>query len=451
MVSFIKSKKFLLILILLVFIRSSTALALEIDWPPSPGGTVLDDDSDVGDMVKYFYEWAIALGGIATFFALILGGFQYISSMGKPEAMKEARERITSAIWGLILLLSSWLILNTINPDLTTFRRNSYNLDYLNEMLEALSIEELPSCDYVELFPGEDYGGGAMEIEGKEREEAPKNIRLTAADGYRKMTPQSSKAFTSEALVEFDCSDPDLNTECASPEYGCGCTCPEYGCGCVLQLFKTDGGDLCGSKIGEMSASSRDLLSQEGGTEENITCVRLSGIGCRCRELDDQGECTTNFSTNTAWGDNEFRCFGEDRRCLDGKCINCKGMALPDGCGGCSNRELIPGYTGSSELACWYVGSVAFLEGGKSCKTTCARHGGCIDADWNDNGSCTTGEALWNCKGFCRMELTNADPGYWGSEWGFWDPGCVYRHADLSQDCDQEYWLEARRFCVCEE
>ena len=170
MVTFIKSKKFLLILFLLFFISSSTALALELDWPrtPRPGGITLTDDSDVGDMVQYFYEWAIILGGLTTFVSLVSAGFKYLSSMGRPEAMKEARSQITSAFAGLVLLLSAWLILNIINPELTTFRRTSFNLKFSLEKYTSLVPEELPGCDYVILYYHEEFAGGEIPIPGKE-------------------------------------------------------------------------------------------------------------------------------------------------------------------------------------------------------------------------------------------------------------------------------------------
>jgi len=448
MVTFIKNKKFLLILFLLFFISSSTAFALEIDWPLSPGGTVLNDDSDVGDMVQYFYEWAIALGGLATFVSLVSGGFKYLSSMGRPEVMKEARDQITSAFAGLILLLSAWLILNVINPDLTTFKREAYNLDSIRDYYESFQIEELPSCDYVELYEGEDYGGGALDIIRKEGRLPPDNKRLTVADGYREMRPLSSRAFTSEALPEFDCPNPDPVN---------GCPCPEYGCGCILQLFKTVGADPCGGKLGEKSATSKILLKDEAMMEQ-VSCVRLTGIKCQCRKLDVDEECTTDFSVDTAWGDDEFRCLGEDRRCLDGKCVTCKGTILKDGCTspsspGCVALAMAPlspkTIAGNpSELACWYAGKAYDWEGGDSCDTTCKDRGGCVEANWNDDGSCSIGKALWGCSR-CRMELQHSDPGYWGSLIGFWAPGCVFRQVGLSQSCSQGYWIQARRFCVC--
>ena len=431
MVTFIKSKNFLLILLLLVFVSSSTAFALEIDWPLSPGGTVLNDDSDVGDMVQYFYEWAIALGGLATFVSLVLGGFKYLSSMGRPEAMKDAREQITSAFAGLVLLLSAWLILNIINPDLTTFKRESYNLDHIKEQYDSFQIGDLPSCDYVELYPNDAYGGGAMVIEGKESETPPKNRRLTIEDGYREMRPLSSRAFTSESLPEFDCPDPDPVN---------GCPCPEYGCGCVLQLFKTVAGDVCGGKLGEKSATSKILLREEARSEQ-ITCVRLSGTACQCRKLDAEGNCTPDLSDDTGWGDNKFRCFGDDRRCLKGKCITCKGYVYDDGCDGCSAPPGSP-----STLGCWHYGSDPELETAYTCNSTCSSYGGCIQANWNDDTDCNVCKHWWpdgNCTGWSHSFVPIYRNVLWVNQ-------CNYRRAGDSQNCGlRGNESHSRRLCVC--
>ena len=223
--AFIKNKKFLLILLFLLFISSSTALALEIDWPRSPGGKDLDDDSDVGDMVQYFYEWAIVLGGLATFTSLVFGGFKYLSSMGQPQVLKEAKDQITSAFAGLILLLSSWLILNLINPDLTTFRRTSFDLQYLIENPPNIKIDELPGCDYVLLYPRENFGGIPLVVNSSLS--PPDNTKLTGLDSYFISGVGgvgSVKAFSKTALEHFGCDAPD-------------CECEGHACGCQLELY----------------------------------------------------------------------------------------------------------------------------------------------------------------------------------------------------------------------
>jgi hypothetical protein len=100
---------------------ASNVLALITNWPPSPfpPHITLTNDSTLTDMVRYFYEWGIFLGGLAVAVALLIGGFLYLTSAGDPGRLKEAKDRIFSALTGLVLLLSIFLILRTINPQLT--------------------------------------------------------------------------------------------------------------------------------------------------------------------------------------------------------------------------------------------------------------------------------------------------------------------------------------------
>jgi hypothetical protein len=107
-----------------VLLTSSAALALQIDWPnsPMPPGMSLGENSKLPDLIKYLYEWGIALGGLVAFVALLTAGIEFLTSTGNATKMAGAKDRIMSAVIGLTLLLSSWLILNTINPELTTFK-----------------------------------------------------------------------------------------------------------------------------------------------------------------------------------------------------------------------------------------------------------------------------------------------------------------------------------------
>ena len=51
---------------------------------------------------------------------------EYIIS-GANEAMRsEAKKRIESAIWGLVMALVSYLVLYTINPSLVDFKNNQF-------------------------------------------------------------------------------------------------------------------------------------------------------------------------------------------------------------------------------------------------------------------------------------------------------------------------------------
>ena len=91
---------------------------LEVDWPNSPMGTKLTGES-LTNLIQYLYEWGIGIGGFLAFIALIIAGFQYLTSVGNAGKMSDAMSRIRSAGMGLVLLFGSFLILNTINPQLT--------------------------------------------------------------------------------------------------------------------------------------------------------------------------------------------------------------------------------------------------------------------------------------------------------------------------------------------
>jgi len=61
-------------------------------------------------------NWAIGIGGLLALGVIIYGGILRIVSAGDPSMQEEATKWIKAAIYGLLLLLGAYLILNTINP-----------------------------------------------------------------------------------------------------------------------------------------------------------------------------------------------------------------------------------------------------------------------------------------------------------------------------------------------
>lgn len=64
----------------------------------------------IGDFVANLFQVALIMGSIMTFFYLIWGGIQWITSGGNQEAAKGAKEKITDAVMGLALLAAVWII-----------------------------------------------------------------------------------------------------------------------------------------------------------------------------------------------------------------------------------------------------------------------------------------------------------------------------------------------------
>lgn len=81
---------------------------------------------DTGNFLNYLrdiYNFLISVVGILAMAALVYGGFRYLTSVGNPAAVEDAKDIINSAVIGLVLALGSWLILNEINPDILVLKK----------------------------------------------------------------------------------------------------------------------------------------------------------------------------------------------------------------------------------------------------------------------------------------------------------------------------------------
>jgi len=84
--------------------------------PPTTTATALPE------YVKYIFMFAIVAAGLLALLMMVIAGVQWSASVGNPGKMQDAKDKIFSALLGLAILVSSWLILNTINPQLTYLR-----------------------------------------------------------------------------------------------------------------------------------------------------------------------------------------------------------------------------------------------------------------------------------------------------------------------------------------
>ena len=92
---------------------------LEIKYPII-NGIEITTSSSIGTYAVYLFSFSMIIGAILAFVILIFGGFRYVTSVGNPSAMADARKWIWEAILGLILLLCAWLIIGIINQELLT-------------------------------------------------------------------------------------------------------------------------------------------------------------------------------------------------------------------------------------------------------------------------------------------------------------------------------------------
>jgi len=115
----IMKKFFLFFLSTVFFIVPVLVFAQATISPTIPGmASAATTSTPPGVFIAGFYNFALMIGGVLAFGAIVWGGILYASSAGNPGKQSEGRDWIKSALLGLLLLAGAYLILHTINPDL---------------------------------------------------------------------------------------------------------------------------------------------------------------------------------------------------------------------------------------------------------------------------------------------------------------------------------------------
>jgi len=72
--------------------------------------------------IKALYDYGMIICGILAAIVLMGGGVLWLTSGGDSGKVSQAKELIIGSLTGTVILFSSWIILNTINPDLLKMR-----------------------------------------------------------------------------------------------------------------------------------------------------------------------------------------------------------------------------------------------------------------------------------------------------------------------------------------
>ncbi|OGZ97045.1 MAG: hypothetical protein A3B34_01080 [Candidatus Sungbacteria bacterium RIFCSPLOWO2_01_FULL_54_21] len=76
----------------------------------------LKADAKIGDIIAQIYIFGVGFVALSALIIFTIGGVMYIFAGDKDPG--KAKEMMRNAFWGLVLALTSWLILYTINPEL---------------------------------------------------------------------------------------------------------------------------------------------------------------------------------------------------------------------------------------------------------------------------------------------------------------------------------------------
>lgn len=134
------------------FWQSCQAIDLLIDYPQIPGVETPGPGSTLPELIGYIYMFALAAAGFVALIAILIGAIMYIFSAGNPTKAKDAKDRIFSALLGILILLASVLILRTINPDLVNIglpgaKEPEYEYPPDPKYVYKCIIDNMPGCD----------------------------------------------------------------------------------------------------------------------------------------------------------------------------------------------------------------------------------------------------------------------------------------------------------------
>jgi hypothetical protein len=123
---------------------------------PIPGAVIEFDETTrpIAMYIKAVYTYAVGAVGILAAVMLMVGGLRWILAGGNSSSISEAKDIIFASISGLVLVMTSYLILNQINPNLVDLEKNvsitSIDVGSRMENTSSFSDRNLIGCKWVE-------------------------------------------------------------------------------------------------------------------------------------------------------------------------------------------------------------------------------------------------------------------------------------------------------------
>lgn len=78
--------------------------------------------SSIAEYIAALFKYGVSIAGLIATVVVVIGGMQWLLAAGDSSKIKQAKDRIAGAIIGLVLVLATTLILNTINPEILKLR-----------------------------------------------------------------------------------------------------------------------------------------------------------------------------------------------------------------------------------------------------------------------------------------------------------------------------------------
>ena len=89
---------------------------LAVDYPVIRGININDPNITASQFIIYLFYLIIAVGSLIGVIILIVAGLEWVSAYGDAKVINSAKKKIAAVFTGLIVLFTSYIVINTINP-----------------------------------------------------------------------------------------------------------------------------------------------------------------------------------------------------------------------------------------------------------------------------------------------------------------------------------------------
>jgi len=102
-------------------IATSSALAAN-EFTYEIAGITITNKTTAAELIMYFFNIGIAIGGFIAVVMVITSGIDYLTSGGNPSKLDSAKKRMQNSALGIVILVGAFAILNNINPELLNIK-----------------------------------------------------------------------------------------------------------------------------------------------------------------------------------------------------------------------------------------------------------------------------------------------------------------------------------------
>ncbi len=106
---------------------------------------IKESTQSISEYIKSIYSYLLAIVGLLAVIVLMASGIIWMTAAGNTERISQAKGWMTGSLTGLVLMLFSYIVLKTINPELTNFKiSNIENVKEVKINMLVASKDQIP-------------------------------------------------------------------------------------------------------------------------------------------------------------------------------------------------------------------------------------------------------------------------------------------------------------------